>query len=49
MEARQALAQLALTGTLNDVYYADAASQLDQLLARCFDVSPAFVAGGTTS
>lgn len=44
LDPRQALAQLALTGTLNDVFYADAQSQLDQLLARCFDVSPEFVA-----
>ena len=44
LDPRQALAQLALTGTLNDVFYADAASQLDQLLARCFEVSPVFVA-----
>ena len=43
-EARQALAQLALTGTLNDTYYVDAHAQLDELLQRCFDVSPAFVA-----
>lgn len=43
-DSRQALAQLALTGTLNDVYYVDAQGQLDQLLARCFDVAPAFVA-----
>ena len=44
LDPRQALAQLALTGTLNDVFYADAESQLDQLLARCFDVSPQYVA-----
>ena len=44
LEARQALAQLALTGTLNDTYYVDAHAQLDELLQRCFEVSPAFVA-----
>lgn len=44
LDPRQALAQLALTGTLNTVYYADAHSQLEQLLNRCFEVSPQFVA-----
>ena len=38
-DAKHALAQLALTGTMNDTYYADATSQLDELLARCFDVN----------
>jgi 60 kDa SS-A/Ro ribonucleoprotein len=42
--ARQALAQIALTGTLSDTYYVDAAAQLDQLLAHCFEVSPEYIA-----
>jgi 60 kDa SS-A/Ro ribonucleoprotein len=42
--AKHALAQLAITGTLNDAYYVDATSQLDELLARCFDVTPEFIA-----
>lgn len=44
LDARQTLAQLAMTGTLNDTFYVDAASQLDSLLAACFDVAPSFVA-----
>ena len=43
-DAKHALAQLALTGTMNDTYYADATSQLDELLARCFDVTPEYIA-----
>lgn len=44
LDARHALAQLALTGTTNDVYYVDASTQVDQLLAQCFKVPASFVA-----
>jgi 60 kDa SS-A/Ro ribonucleoprotein len=43
-DAKHALAQLAITGTLNDTYYADAKAQLDELLAHCFNVTPEFIA-----
>ena len=43
-DARHALAQLAITGTLNDTFYADANTQLDALLAHCFDVAPEYIA-----
>lgn len=43
-DAKHALAQLAITGTLNDTFHADANTQLDELLARCFDVAPAYIA-----
>ncbi|MFO1350327.1 MAG: RNA-binding protein, partial [Gammaproteobacteria bacterium] len=42
--ARQALAQYAVTGCLNATYYADAATQLDTVLALCAEVGPEFVA-----
>ncbi len=42
--AKHALAQIAVTGTMNDTFYADATSQLDELLARCFDVTPEYIA-----
>lgn len=41
---REALAQLAVTGCLSDVFYSDARVQLDELLARCAQVEPEFVA-----
>lgn len=44
LSPRAALAQLANTGCLNDVYYASAQTQLNQALALCFEVEPAFVA-----
>lgn len=40
----QALAQYAVTGCLNDTFYADAGMQLDTVLAMLDDVDPAFVA-----
>ncbi len=43
-DAKHALAQLAVTGTLNDTYYAEAHAQLDALLAHCFNVAPEFIA-----
>ena len=43
-EPRQALAQLAVTGCLNQTYYAGAAEQLEQVLALAAEVDPAFVA-----
>lgn len=42
--AEQRLAQLALTGCLNQTYYASAALQLSELLEACARVSPVFVA-----
>lgn len=44
MAPKQALAQLAMTGCLSSTYYADARAQLDEILARCFDVGGAYVA-----
>lgn len=44
LSPRAALAQLAVTGCLNATYYADAEAQLDEVLARCFEVDAAFVA-----
>lgn len=44
MSPRHALAQLAMTGCLNTTFYADAETQLGEVLARCFEVEPAFVA-----
>ena len=41
---KDALALYAATGCLNDVYYADATTQLDQVLALCAQVPVAFVA-----
>lgn len=42
--ARHALAQIAVTGTINDAFYADATAQLDELLALCFDVDAEYIA-----
>lgn len=44
LSAKQTLAQLAMTGCLNSTFYSDAESQLDALLAACFDVDSSFVA-----
>lgn len=44
LEPREALAQLAVTGCLSDVWYANASTQLDEVLALCAQVEPAFVA-----
>jgi 60 kDa SS-A/Ro ribonucleoprotein len=44
LSPKQTLAQLAMTGCLNSTFYCDAESQLDALLAACFDVDSAFVA-----
>ena len=41
---RQALAQLAATGCLSQTYYADARTQLDELLAAAATVEPDFLA-----
>ncbi len=41
---RHALAQYAATGALNGTYYAGAEAQLDQVLALCEQVEPAFIA-----
>ncbi|HYE85334.1 MAG TPA: TROVE domain-containing protein, partial [Vicinamibacterales bacterium] len=41
---KHALAQLALTGCLNATFYADAEAQLDEIIARCFEVPAEFVA-----
>lgn len=41
---RQALAQLAATGCMNQTYYADAQAQLDDLLAAAAAVEPDFLA-----
>ena len=41
---KQALAQYAVTGCLNATFYAQAQTQLDQVLALCAQVEPEFVA-----
>ncbi len=41
---KQALAQLAMTGCLNQTFYAGAEAQLDEVLALCFEVPAEFVA-----
>jgi 60 kDa SS-A/Ro ribonucleoprotein len=41
---REALAQLAVTGCLNDTFYVEARAQLDEMLALCAAVEPRFVA-----
>ena len=41
---RETLAQLAVTGCLNDTFYAQANTQLDEVIAVCAAVEPAFVA-----
>ncbi|MGQ0799923.1 MAG: vWA domain-containing protein, partial [Pseudomarimonas sp.] len=40
----EALAQLVMTGCLSDTFYANAGSQLDELLVLCAMVEPSFVA-----
>jgi 60 kDa SS-A/Ro ribonucleoprotein len=42
--AKHALAQYAVTGCLNATFYANARTQLDQVLRLCAQVEPAFVA-----
>lgn len=42
--AQHAIAQYAMTGCLNDTFYADAQVQLDKVLALCSQVEPEFVA-----
>lgn len=44
LKPRQALAQLAVTGCLNNTYYAGAAEQLDKVLELAAQVDTAFVA-----
>ncbi len=44
MEPRHLLAQLAVTGTLNRTFYANASQQLDNILDAAQQVDPAFVA-----
>ncbi|MBI1176381.1 TROVE domain-containing protein [bacterium] len=41
---KHALAQYAATGCLNGTFYADAATQLEKVLALCDQVEPAFIA-----
>jgi 60 kDa SS-A/Ro ribonucleoprotein len=41
---QHALAQLAITGCLNQTYYASAETQLSEVIARCMDVPAEFVA-----
>jgi 60 kDa SS-A/Ro ribonucleoprotein len=43
-DAEHALAQLAVTGCLNQTYYASAQTQLAEIIARCMEVSAEFVA-----
>ncbi|MCB0344134.1 MAG: hypothetical protein KDD66_03420 [Bdellovibrionales bacterium] len=42
--AEHKLAQYIVTGTINDTFYANAETQLDQILSLCGQVSPAYVA-----
>lgn len=44
MEPRHRLAQIAVTGTLNQTFYANAEEQLDAILEAAMEVDPAFVA-----
>jgi 60 kDa SS-A/Ro ribonucleoprotein len=44
MEPRHRLAQIAVTGTLNQTFYADAAEQLDGILEAAMECEPEFVA-----
>jgi 60 kDa SS-A/Ro ribonucleoprotein len=44
LSPEQRLAQLAMTGCLSETFYSDAQTQLDALLAACFEVDSAFVA-----
>ncbi|HEX8265373.1 MAG TPA: TROVE domain-containing protein [Pyrinomonadaceae bacterium] len=41
---KNALAQLAATGTLNTTFYADAGEQLDKILGFCESIEPEFIA-----
>ena len=43
-EPRHKLAQLAVTGCLNQTFYADGEAQLSNVLALTKDIDPAFVA-----
>lgn len=43
-EPEHALAQLAVTGCLNQTFYADAQAQLSDVIARCLEVPSVFVA-----
>lgn len=43
LSPREALAQLAATGSLGDAFYADAQTQLGEVLALCPQVEPAYV------
>lgn len=43
-EPKHALAQLAVTGCLNQTFYASAEAQLSEVVARCLDVPSEFVA-----
>ncbi len=44
MNARDALAQYAMTGCLSATFYADEQMQLDAILALCKEVEPEFIA-----
>jgi 60 kDa SS-A/Ro ribonucleoprotein len=44
LTSEQALAQYALTGTISNIYYVDAETQLDRVLALTREVSPEFIA-----
>lgn len=44
LSPKQALAQYAATGCLNDTFYASAETQLDKVLAFCNQVEPEFIA-----
>ncbi len=44
LSPKQALAQYAATGCLSHTYYADAQTQLDEVLRLCTQVEPAFIA-----
>jgi 60 kDa SS-A/Ro ribonucleoprotein len=41
---KHALAQYAMTGCLNGTFYADAGTQLEDVLAMCAAVEPEFIA-----
>ena len=43
-DAKHALAQLAITGCMNQTYYASAETQLAEIVARCLEVPSEFVA-----
>jgi 60 kDa SS-A/Ro ribonucleoprotein len=44
LDAESTLAQLAVTGCLNDAFYASAETQLNELLNACFATNPEFIA-----